>query len=120
MIKIASSAKSLLAIRLASYDARLALAFFKGGQLASDCAFATGGVVLVDDAFFSGFVQCAGCDPIGCARLFNISALDRQVCFFHVATSAAAELQVLYTAFFILPIALDGGLDIGQKFLQNR
>ena len=86
------------------------------GQVLHQAALAPGGVVLVDDALLGGPIQ--GADGFeGClARFFRVAGRDRLAGVFHEGAGAPAVHPVVQAALFILSVALDSGLDIGQLY----
>jgi hypothetical protein len=77
-------------------------------------AFATGGIVLVDDTLLGSLIQgadrCAG-SLLGARR---ITFCNAQAGFLDERARAANERAITDAAFFILPIALDLRLNISQ------
>ena len=63
------------------------------------------GVVFVDDAFFSGFIQAA--DGFKHRGLIGLAGFNGCAGIAHGSSGSPAESSVTQTAFFILSIALD-------------
>lgn len=87
---------------------------FKGSQLLHQAALAAGSVVLVQNAFFSRFIQRAGglhrCQASG----FEITTIDSEAGFLDIGAGAAAVNAVAGATLEILTITFDLRLYISQ------
>ena len=87
---------------------------FERVQALHQPALATGGVVLMNYALFSGLIQGADRIQGSLAGGFDIPTVQEQARFLDGCAGAARNVTVANPAFFILPVALDLRLDISQ------
>jgi len=87
----------------------------KSGEALHQAAFAAGCVVLMDHAFFGGFIQCADRlqNNIFCFGFIHFKSRAGSI---YSSASRAAEIAIMYATLFILTVSFDLRLNVCQGF----
>jgi hypothetical protein len=77
-------------------------------------AFATCGIVFVDNTFLGGLIQAADRSQDGFFRGLNLAGQDRDASIANCRASCTTHRAVKQAALFVLKIAFDLGLNVSQ------
>jgi hypothetical protein len=84
-----------------------------GSKRLHQAAFATGGIVLVDDTLFSGLIQAANGFDNG--SLVGFASVNGNAGITNCGASGATESTIAQATFFVLTITLDLRFDVCQS-----
>ena len=97
----------------------LSLLLFKSSQLFHQATFSTRGVVIVQDAFLSSFIQSTDSLRVAARCDFHITAFNCQTGFLDVGTGATAVTRLRTRRFSFCRIRLIADFVLAKSNLQN-